>query len=80
MERSAFKMGFYDAGALWRLREPEGTYITFNNVRIARREEDGTWMPLQPGLTVTAVGTMAVRIQQSDKDAAIMPFRGGPSR
>jgi hypothetical protein len=80
MERSAFKMGFFGAGALWCLREPEGTYITFNNVRIARREEDGTWMVLQPGWKVTPVGTVAVRIQQNDDKSAIMPFRGGVSK
>jgi hypothetical protein len=79
MERSAFKMGFFGGGALWCLREPEGTYITFNNVRIPRREEDGTWMTLQPGWKVTPVGAVAVRIQQNDDKSAIMPFRGGTS-
>jgi hypothetical protein len=81
MERSAFKMGFFGAGALWCLRQPEGTYITFNNVRIARRVEDGTWMVLQPGWKVTPVGTVAVRISRTTIRArAIMPFRGGVSK
>jgi hypothetical protein len=80
MERSAFKMGFYRAGAMWCLREPEGTYITFNNVRIARREQDGTWMVLEPGWKIGSVGTVAVRIQRNDERSEIMPFRGGSSR
>jgi hypothetical protein len=43
MDHSAFKMGSYGAGALWCLKEREGKYITFNNVRIAvkRRTERG---------------------------------------
>jgi hypothetical protein len=49
MDRSAFKMGSYGAGALWCLKEREGKYITFNNVRIARQEKDGTWMAVEPG-------------------------------
>jgi hypothetical protein len=77
MERSAFKMGFYGAGAMWCLREPGGTYITFNNVRIARREEDGTWRALEPGWKIAPVGTVAVRIQRNDEKSVIMPFRGG---
>jgi hypothetical protein len=47
MDRSAFKMGSYGAGALWCLKEREGKYITFNNVRIARQGKDGTWMGVE---------------------------------
>jgi hypothetical protein len=32
MDRSAYKMGSYGAGALWCLKEREGKYITFNNL------------------------------------------------
>jgi hypothetical protein len=46
-------MGSYGAGALWCLKEREGKYITFNNVRIARQKEDGTWSAIEPGWTVT---------------------------
>jgi hypothetical protein len=65
MDRSAFKMGSYGAGALWCLKEREGKYITFNNVRIARQEKDGTWMAVEPGWTVTKTGLVDVRVQFS---------------
>jgi hypothetical protein len=41
MDRSAFKMGSYGAGALWCTKEREGKYITFNHVRIARQDKSG---------------------------------------
>jgi hypothetical protein len=48
MEQSAFRMGYY-GGVLW--REPGlGTFITFNNERIARREPDGSWYILNDGM------------------------------
>jgi hypothetical protein len=63
MDRSAFKMGSYGAGALWCLKERQGKYITFNNVRIARQEKDGTWMAVEPGWTVTcSLLSLPVRI------------------
>lgn len=52
MERSAFKIGVYGGATLWCLKEREGTYITFNGLRIARREQDGSWWPLENGWKV----------------------------
>jgi hypothetical protein len=68
MDRSAFKMGCYGAGALWCLKEREGKYITFNNVRIARQEKDGTWMAVEPGWTVTKTGPVDVRVQHDGRE------------
>jgi hypothetical protein len=48
MDRSAFKMGSYGAGALWCLKEREGKYITFNNLRIARQERTERGWPSNP--------------------------------
>jgi hypothetical protein len=52
-------------------------YITFNDVRVVRRQEDGTWMAFQPGWKIAAVGTVAVRIQRDDEKSVIVPFGEG---
>ncbi len=79
MDRSAFKMGSYGAGALW-WKEREGKFITFNNLRIARQERDGTWMAVEPGWTVTKTGPVDVRVQRVQRDGregVVLPFRVG---
>jgi hypothetical protein len=80
MERSAFKMGSYRAGALWCVKELEGKYITFNNVRIARQEEDGTWFTLTPGWKVTPAGSIDVHVQLNNGDGVVLPYRWGRSK
>ena len=77
MDRSAFKMGSYGAGALWCLKEREGKYITFNNVRIARQQEDGTWRAMEPGWKVTKASAIDVRVQHDDGENVVLPFRAG---
>ena len=77
MDRSAFKMGSYGAGALWCLKEREGKFITFNNLRIARQEKDGTWMAVEPGWTVTKTGPVDVRVQRDGREGVLLPFRVG---
>ena len=77
MDRSAFKMGSYGAGALWCLKEREGKYITFNNLRIARQEKDGTWMAVEPGWTVTKTGPVDVRVEHAGREGVTLPFRAG---
>jgi hypothetical protein len=77
MDRSAFKMGSYGAGALWCLKEREGKFITFNNLRIARQEKDGTWMAVEPGWSVTKTGPVDVRVQRDGREGVVLPFRVG---
>ena len=65
MEQSAFKMGHYGVGVLWCVRKRGlGTFITFNNERIARREPNGTWFILKTGWKTlendTSVGVLAL--------------------
>jgi hypothetical protein len=78
MEQSAFRMGHYGTGVLWCVKERgAGTFIAFNNVRIARRENDGTWSTLQSGWKVTRIGVAEVRVQLNNSDGDIVACRGG---
>jgi hypothetical protein len=78
MEQSAFRMGYYGVGVLWCERKRGlGTFITFNNERIARREPDGTWFILKTGWKVAPVGVAEVHVQLNGSDGVIVVFRGG---
>jgi hypothetical protein len=65
------------AGVQGMLHSWTGTFITFKGVRIARREENGTWFALEPGWTVTPAGMSEVHIQLNGSDGVILPYRLG---
>jgi hypothetical protein len=51
-----------------------GTFITFNNERIARREPNGAWFILKTGWKVIPVADVHVQLNGSDG------ARGGSNR
>jgi hypothetical protein len=69
--------GFLWCGCLWCVKEPEGKYITFNNVSIARQEEDGTWLTLAPGWKVTPAGSIDVHVQLNMAMVSCFPIDEG---
>ena len=73
-------MGFYGAGALWCVKERDGTFITFDSVRIARQADDGTWTGLSPGWKVTKAGSIEVHVQLNNGDGVVLPYRWGRSK
>lgn len=78
MERSAYRMGHYGAGVLWCVRKRGlGTFISFNQVRIAKRASDGSWFSLEPGWTVTRAGVSEVHVQLNGSDGVVLAYRGG---
>jgi hypothetical protein len=71
------KLGYYGTVPLWFQRTPDGTFVLFNDLRIAKRGGEGsTWETVVPGWKVTPVGDLEIRVQHNDNDGVIVPLQG----
>jgi hypothetical protein len=72
------KVGRYGAGILWFLTGREGTFITFNDVRIAKRTPDKkSWVALGKAGRSLPSGEANFRIQHNGSEGVIVSIYGG---
>ena len=71
-------IGRYGAGTLWFATSHEGTFITFNGVRIAKRGTDKkTWVALAQGWMVSPIGRGELQVQHNGSEGVIVSIYGG---
>jgi hypothetical protein len=73
VQRSRTELGRYGSGTLWFLSIREGTFIAFNDLKIAKRSADkSTWTAVAAGWKVTAVGRGELQVQHNDSEGVFV--------
>ena len=70
--RTRRKLGNYGTAHLWFHRNVEGTFVLFNDLRIART----VWETTAPGWKVTPIGKLEIRVQHKDSEGVIVSLAG----
>jgi hypothetical protein len=71
------KIGYYGTAPLWLQRTSEGTFVLFNDLRIAKRGGDGTaWESVAPGWAVSPIGKFEILVQHNGSEGVIVPLQG----
>jgi hypothetical protein len=66
-------LGRYGSGTLWFLKSVEGTFITFNDLRIAKRSADRkNWASMAAEWKVTVVGRSELQVQHNDSEGVLV--------
>jgi hypothetical protein len=66
-------LGRYGSDTLWFLKTRERTFITFNDLRIAKRSADKkSWVALAAGWKVAVVGRAELQVQHNESEGVFV--------